>query len=112
MHKLIFYIILFSTVALASQASYGARPELLCDPFIPGKDCPRMEVSIIELIANPSRFNKKPVRVLGYLDIEFEGEALYLHEEDYKHRLTRNGLSLLASDNFRGILKIVRTSPM
>ena len=49
------------------------------------------EVSMIQLISNPAAYNGKLVRVIGFVRFEFEGNALYLHEEDYKQMLTRNG---------------------
>ena len=49
-------------------------------------------MSIIELIANPARFDGKQVRVTGYLVREFEGDAIYLHRDDYDHAIFRNGL--------------------
>lgn len=56
-------------------------------------------VSLIQLIATPERFNGKCVRVIGYAKLEFEGDALYLHEEDYKHAITRNALWLTLEGN-------------
>ncbi len=50
------------------------------------------DVSIIRLIAAPQDYAKKVVRVVGYLNIGFEGNAIYLHEEDFKRGLTTNGL--------------------
>ena len=50
------------------------------------------EVSLIELVANPARFDGKQVRVTGYLVREFEGDAIYLHRDDYDHGIRRNGL--------------------
>lgn len=51
-------------------------------------------VSIVNLIAAPSDFDGKRVRVVGFLALEFEGTALYLHEEDCRRRITRNGVWL------------------
>jgi hypothetical protein len=49
-------------------------------------------VSIISLIANPEKFNGKTVQVVGYLNLEYEGDAIYLHKEDWKKGLRGNGL--------------------
>ncbi len=51
-------------------------------------------VSMIELIANPEKFDGKRVFVEGFLHFEFEGNALYFHEEDYRGGLWQNGVSL------------------
>ena len=59
------------------------------------------DVSLIQLIANPVAYHERPVRVEGFLSLEFEGTALYLHREDYEHGLLRN--SVCIAD--RGILE-------
>jgi hypothetical protein len=50
------------------------------------------QVSILQLIATPEAFDGKEVQVVGFLRLEFEGNVLYLHEEDYSHRIYKNGL--------------------
>ena len=50
------------------------------------------EVSLIELIGNPEKYDGKHVRLIVFLCLEFEGDALYLHREDYDHGITRNGI--------------------
>jgi hypothetical protein len=51
-----------------------------------------LDVSMIQLIATPEKFNGKIVRVFGYLHLEFEGDGLYLHKDDEREGLTRNGI--------------------
>lgn len=68
-----------------------ARP-LVADPT---------EVSLIQLIANPKEYHGKVVRVIGFVRIAFEGNSLYLHEDDYKHGITRNGLWVEVSGAMR-----------
>ena len=51
-------------------------------------------VSMIELIANPEKFDGKRVFVNGFVHFEFEGNGLYFHEEDYHNDLRQNGLTL------------------
>ena len=50
------------------------------------------QVSILQLIVTPERYDGKRVQVAGFLHLEFEGNALYLSENDYIHHLTKNGL--------------------
>src|SRR5438067_12180034 len=59
------------------------------------------DVSIIRLIAAPQDYAQKIVRVVGYLSIEFEGDAIYLHEEDFRRSLTTNALSIGAKPEMR-----------
>ncbi len=62
------------------QGNQPPNPRAICD------------VSLVELIARPERYHRRRVRVQGYLALEFEGDAVYLHEEDRRRLLTKNGL--------------------
>jgi len=50
------------------------------------------EVSLIRLIANPEKYDGKHIKVIGFLNLEFEGDAIYLHKEDYQASISKNGL--------------------
>jgi hypothetical protein len=52
------------------------------------------DVSLLQLIANPVAFDGKRVRVIGFAHIEFEGQDLFLHREDFEHMLLKNALWL------------------
>jgi hypothetical protein len=49
-----------------------------------------LHLSLIQLIANPEKYDGKQVAVIGFLHLEFEGNALYLSQEDFLHGITRN----------------------
>jgi hypothetical protein len=49
---------------------------------------------MIRLIATPEQFNGRRVRVIGFAGIGFESSALYLHEEDFRRKITENALAL------------------
>jgi hypothetical protein len=51
-----------------------------------------LRVGMIQLLATPEKFDGKLIQVSGFLRLEFEGNALYLHEEDYRHHLFKNGV--------------------
>jgi hypothetical protein len=53
---------------------------------------PALPVSIVKLLAQPASNNAKRVQVSGFLVLDFEGQALYLHREDYQEGLTRNAV--------------------
>jgi hypothetical protein len=53
-----------------------------------------LSVSIIQLIAQPEKYDGKQVRIFGYVHFEHEGSAIYLHREDFEHGLRKNGLWL------------------
>ena len=83
-----------TTISLASATELKTRLSQICTETDKDGTCLLHEVSIVELIANPEVFNGKKVRLVGYMNLQFEGNALYLHAEDYKHGLSRNGLWL------------------
>ena len=50
------------------------------------------DVSLIQLIANPQAYDQKRVRITGFLHLEFEGDVIYLHSEDFHYSLAKNAL--------------------
>ena len=53
--------------------------------------------SMIDLIANPELFDGKKVMIVGYVHFAFEGDAIYLHEEDFLYGISPNSLRLSLS---------------
>lgn len=51
-------------------------------------------VSIVQLIANPERYDGQRVQVIGFLRLEFEGDGIYLNREDYEQGIPQNGVSV------------------
>ena len=57
-------------------------------------------VSMIELIANPERFDGKDVIVIGYVHLdkpplyEETSDTVYIAESDHRHHISKNGLFL------------------
>ena len=51
-------------------------------------------VSIINLISTPDKYEGKFVRIFGFVKLEFEGTGIYLTEADLKNYLGKNGLWL------------------
>lgn len=58
------------------------------------EDSREAAVSLIQLIANPASFDGKRVRLTGYVVLESENKAVYLHESDAKYGIARNALWL------------------
>jgi hypothetical protein len=48
-------------------------------------------VSIVRLIATPEKYHDQRIQVVGYMNLEFEGDAIYLHKEDHDKSLYENG---------------------
>ena len=49
-------------------------------------------VSIIQLIANPEKYNGQIVTVIGFMTIAPESDMLYLSHEDYQHAIVPNAV--------------------
>lgn len=79
----VLFALFFSTTLLYGQSTTDFSPPLI-------EKHEEFNVSLIQLIATPEKYHGKKVLVIGYLNIEFEGNAIYLHEEDYKHGLDKN----------------------
>jgi hypothetical protein len=54
-------------------------------------------VSIVQLLANPKSYHGRLIRVDGYVNLEFEGNAIYLHKEDFDFHMTSNSFWLNAA---------------
>jgi hypothetical protein len=101
MKNVIKHSAVYMSLVMLSHSAWSARPAE-CGPTVPVGDCHLLDVSMIELLANPERFHKKQVRVEGFLNLTFEGNALYLHKEDFEHSLDRNGLWLSVPKGWHG----------
>jgi hypothetical protein len=76
-----------------SERSSAVDAALLATPTGAGNTSAEpVDVSLLELISVPERFKDRWVRLMGFVVIEFEGNAIYLHAEDFEHSLTRNAL--------------------
>jgi hypothetical protein len=87
----------------------GIVAHLGCSVFLtdPARRCyvdqtgPLCTVSFIELVTRPEIYAGRRVRVSGWLHLEFEGDALYLHREDYERSLIPNSFRISAPDSLR-----------
>ena len=52
-------------------------------------------VSMVQLIATPEKFDGRQILVAGFLRLEFEGNCLYLHREDYEHLILKNAICIV-----------------
>lgn len=53
-----------------------------------------LQVSVIQLVANPEKYDGKFVTVVGFLVMDSEGDGLYLHQEDHIHGIDANSVPL------------------
>jgi hypothetical protein len=80
---LVLLMFVFSGEIAGQMAGYNTKP---------GYDPTVHDVSVLQLIANPQLYDGKRVRFIGFLRLEFEGDAIYLHREDYQHEISQNAL--------------------
>jgi hypothetical protein len=77
---------IFCIISALAFLAPAPTPGLTREDFLP--------ISPIQLIASPERYEGKVVRVVGFVHLEFEGNAIYLHREDHKQLITANALWL------------------
>jgi hypothetical protein len=81
-------LLCFAGCSQYSGAPTSARPGDVCD----GPVTDPKRTSLVALLANPDRFEGKPVAVIGFYHGSFEHSALYLGRDDFRHYVTSNGL--------------------
>ena len=59
------------------------------------------QVSLVQLISNPSQYDNHRVIVSGFLTLDFENSALYLHADDAGHFITKNALWVTAQSGVK-----------
>lgn len=51
-------------------------------------------VSFLQLLGSPSTFDDKRVRLIGFAHVEFEGQGLYFHREDFDNGIMKDAIWL------------------
>lgn len=83
--------------ALATAKPSPAAEDILkakCESVSSTGECTLYGISLIELIAKPEAYDGKRVRLIGYVRLEFEGNAIYLSKESYEAGISKNALWL------------------
>ena len=86
----ILLLILCCAAMPAAVAQYGVP--LDCDVPEHNGDCAVYGISLVQLLANPAKYDGNRVRVVGYIHLEADNDAIYLHREDEENHLRRNGV--------------------
>lgn len=92
MKVLSFTLLLYLTLTACHHASPSSGN--IAQPTTNSDSTVYKEVSILALISNPQAYDKHRVKVIGYLHLEFEGDCIYLHKEDFTQHIEKNGLWL------------------
>lgn len=82
----------YTAILILSLLYWSSNPLFATTPI---------DVSLIQLIANPADYDGKVVRVIGFLRLEFEGNAVYLHQDDYTNSISKNGLWIEITNDMR-----------
>jgi hypothetical protein len=61
-------------------------------PFLNAQSEPPINVSIVQLIANPEKYDGKLVSLVGFIHIGREQDLIFLGEEDFNHAVFANAL--------------------
>ena len=97
---------LFAIGCAAPQDAKSDAGELLlettCEVGNSTTDCQMWGPSIAALIARPEVFDGKAVRIIGFINFEFEGDAIYLSKGDWEHSINRNALWVELSEETVG----------
>jgi len=62
---------------------------------------PPRDVSMVQLIADPARYDGQAIRLIGYLHLQFEGDAVYLHQEDFRRAIIQNSIAISLTETQR-----------
>jgi hypothetical protein len=93
-------LLILGAALLAAAAAFAAGKKADDAEDRPGASARRpLAVSLVRLIAAPGEYDGKHVRVHGFVSVEHEGTAVYLHRDDWQHMLTKNGLWLAVNDS-------------
>jgi hypothetical protein len=90
--------------ALVPTADAQWRVPANCDVPRHNGDCALYGLSMLQLLANPEKYDGEHVRVVGYIHLEPGSSAIYLHREDEEQHLFKNGawVSLPPGASFDG----------
>jgi hypothetical protein len=83
--RYVLFALITATLAIPTEAQYPVA--ISADSTVISEG-----VSMVRLIATPDRYHEKWVQVIGYLNLEFEGNAIYLHREDFESGDPKNGV--------------------
>jgi len=97
------------------QATADAAALLLktrCDAFDQARQqCVLWGPSLLELITRPEVYDGRRVRVVGFVNFEFEGNALYLSKTDWENGLTRSAVWIAPPPGFESNWGPARVQP-
>jgi hypothetical protein len=88
--------------ALLPRAQAQWHEPLNCDDPGANGGCGLYGISLVQLLANPEKYDGKRVRVVGYVHVDANASGIYLHKEDEEHHLLKNGLWVQLAEGVSG----------
>lgn len=74
------------------------------------REISKKAITIAGLLANPTKYHNQRVWVKGYLNLEFEGDAIYWRQVDYRNGKYRNALWVNFADSLLQAKRIANYS--
>lgn len=86
LHVILLSVIMLLIESVQNHAQTG-KPKIDRPPN--GHNSPYAK-SLTELVSDPQYYDGEPVKISGFLNLEFEGDALYINKGDYEtHRFDK-----------------------
>jgi hypothetical protein len=82
-------ILILMLILLGSDPISGQQPAPVSTTSEPADLVP-----LLSVVATPERYDGRRISVLGFVHFEFEGNAIYVHEEDFNRSLSTNSAGL------------------
>ncbi len=95
-----------SRFRLAIEMGLSIFPILAQSPRVELLDGGRIP-SLLRILASPDSFHGKEIQVIGFLDLAFEGTALYLHREDLAYGVLGNSIWVNVSSEMHKRAKVL-----
>lgn len=89
--RIILLLIVLTACRHESETSSDAQATII-------DESPTRTTSLVKLIATPDKFDGRRIIVTGFMNVEFEGNAIYLHKDDFENNLFSNGLWINLND--------------
>jgi hypothetical protein len=58
-------------------------------------------ISMINLIASPEKYNGKKIKIIGFVNAEFGKNGVYLSKDDYENSIYKNGILISQPESVR-----------
>ncbi len=92
---------MITTISCLAQTTQAKKDTASVKQEAPFPDfAEKFNISLVKLIANPEKYHGKTMQIIGFLNLEFEGNAIYLHKEDFDHSLSDNAIWVDTSGDF------------